>query len=61
MQDSYIERCNKTYRHEILDMHLFRTLDYDREKTDNWIIGYNDERPHDLLGDRTPWKYLANN
>lgn len=59
MQNSYVERFNRTYRHEILDMHLFRTLNDARERTENWIREYNEERPHDSLGDLTPWEYLV--
>ena len=40
-------------------MNLFRTLNDAREKTENWIREYNEERPHDSLGDLTPWEYLA--
>lgn len=59
MQNSYIERFNRTYREEILNMYVFRTLNEVRELTENWIREYNDERPHDSLNDLTPWEYLA--
>lgn len=58
-QNSYVERFNRTYRDEILNMYLFRTLNEVREITDNWVREYNEERPHDSLGDLTPWEYLA--
>lgn len=60
-QNSYVERFNRTYRDEILNMYVFRTLSEVRELTENWITEYNDERPHDSLGDLTPWEYLAVN
>lgn len=60
-QNSYIERFNKTYRTEILDMYAFNTLTEVREITENWINEYNDERPHDSLNDLTPWEFLALN
>ena len=58
-QNSYVERFNRTYRDEILNRYLFKTLTEVRELTENWIREYNDERPHDSLDDLTPWEYLA--
>ena len=58
-QNSYVERFNRTYRDEILNMYIFQTLSEVRERTENWIREYNEERPHDSLGDLTPWEYLA--
>ena len=58
-QNSYIERFNRTYRDEILNMYVFKTLNEVRELTENWIREYNEERPHDSLNDLTPWEYLA--
>jgi putative transposase len=58
-QNSYIERFNRTYRDEILNMYVFKTLNEVRELTENWIREYNGERPHDSLNDLTPWEYLA--
>lgn len=56
-QNSYVERFNRTYRDEVLNMHVFKTLNEVREITENWIREYNEERPHDSLGDLTPWEY----
>jgi putative transposase len=58
-QNSYIERFNRTYRDEVLNMYMFRTLNEVREITENWIRQYNQERPHDSLDDLTPHEYLA--
>jgi len=57
-QKSYVERFNRTYRNEVLNMYVFKTLNEVRELTDNWIREYNEERPHDSLEDLTPIEYL---
>lgn len=53
-QNAYVERFNRTYREELLDQHLFRSLNDVREATYWWMIEYNEERPHDALDDMTP-------
>ena len=50
-QNAYIERFKRTYREELLSLYLFRNLN---ELRDWWRIDYNEHRPHDSLGDRTP-------
>ena len=60
-QNSYVERFNRTYRTEVLDMYAFRRLSEVREITNNWIREYNEERPHDSLGSLTPREYLMVN
>lgn len=58
-QNSFVERFNRTYREEILNMYVFRNLSEVRGITEKWMPEYNEERPHDSLGDLTPWEYLA--
>jgi putative transposase len=58
-QNSYVERFNRTFRDEILNMYVFKTLNEVRERAENWMREYNEERPHDSLNDLTPWEYLA--
>jgi putative transposase len=60
-QNAYVERFNRTYRNELLDLYLFRNLDEVREATYWWMIQYNEQRPHDSLDDLTPVEYLSKN
>ena len=60
-QNSYVERFNRTYRTEVLNMYAFRQLSEVREITDNTIREYNEERLYDSLGDLTPREYLMAN
>jgi len=56
-QNAYIERFNRTYREEILDMHLFHSINDVQAITDEWLVQYNGVRPHESLGNLTPWGF----
>ncbi|CBA21966.1 putative transposase insK [Erwinia amylovora] len=56
-QNAFIERFNRTYRTEILNFYLFRTLNEVREITEKGLSEYNCERPHESLNDMTPEEY----
>ena len=57
MQNGFIERFNRTYREEVLDMYMFRRLREVRDITERWLREYNEERPYESLGNLTPSEY----
>ena len=54
MQNGYVERFNRSFRHEVLDAHVFTTLSQVRECVHEWLISYNEERPHKSLNNLPP-------
>jgi putative transposase len=58
-QNSYIERFNRTYREEVLDLYIFNTLAEVRSVTEQFINEYNEERPHESLGNMTPVEFAT--
>jgi len=57
--NAYIERFNRTVRHEWLDEHLFDEIDYAQQTATAWLWRYNHERPHMANGGMTPKQMLA--
>jgi len=53
-QNGFIERFNRTYREEVLDMNLFSNLAEVKEITREWTKDYNNERPHESLDGLAP-------
>ena len=56
-QNSFIERFNRSYREDILDMYEFKNLREVRKLTESWQLEYNFERGHDSLGKLTPAEF----
>ena len=58
-QNAFIERFNRTARHEWLDMHVFGSIDEAQALATEWLWSYNNERPHSSIGGIPPVKMLA--
>ena len=56
-QNAFIERFNRTYRNEVLNLYVFRSLEDVRELTAQWMTTYNEHRPHEALKGRAPCAY----
>ena len=58
-QNAYIERYNRTFRQEVLDLYAFGDLDEVRDASTRWLYDYNHDRPHLALDRQTPAQYRA--
>lgn len=58
-QNAYVERFNRTVRHEWLNQHLFESIAHAQDTATRWLWGYNNERPNMALGGITPMQKLA--
>ncbi|WP_133053230.1 integrase core domain-containing protein [Gilliamella apis] len=56
-QNGYIERFNRTYRTEVLDLYVFKNLEQARKITEEWLEMCITVRPHEALNNMTPIEY----
>jgi len=45
-QNAYVERFNRTVRHEWLDEHLSESVDHVQQTATDWLWRYNNEWPN---------------
>ena len=57
-QNAYVERYNRTVRHEWLDLHIFESIDEVQQIATEWLWSYNNERPNMGNGGMTPAQKL---
>lgn len=59
MQNGFCESFNGRMRDELLNETLFMNMAHVREKVAEWLVDYNEERPHSSLGYATPAAFAA--
>lgn len=53
-QNAFVERYNRTVRHEWLDAYLFETIEEVQETATKWLWTYNHQRPNMAIGGIPP-------
>ena len=59
-QNGFVERFNRTYREDVLDMNIFENIYQVKERTEEFLEDYNNEHPHDSLGNMSPIEFMKN-
>jgi putative transposase len=57
-QNAYIERYNRTVRHEWLDQYIIETIEEAQDFATQWLWTYNNDRPNMAIGGMTPAQKL---
>jgi putative transposase len=57
-QNAYVERYNRTVRHEWPDQHIIESIEEAQDYATQWLWTYNNERPNMALGGITPAEKL---
>ena len=57
-QNAYIERYNRTVRHEWLDQYIIKTIEEAQDFATQWLWTYNNDRPNMGIGGITPAQKL---
>lgn len=58
-QNAYIERFNGTFRRDVLNAYIFKSINEVKEIVNDWVYDYNYNRPHQALNNKSPMEYLA--
>lgn len=58
-ENAYVERFNGSFRRELLNAYVFRSLQEVRDLANEYIHDYNTKRPHAALNYMTPKEFLS--
>ena len=58
MQNGFIERFNRSYREDVLDLHIFENINQVRSKTEEYLEDYNNNHPHNSLANMSPVNFM---
>lgn len=58
-QNAYLERFNRTYRHEVLDAWVFKRIEQVQHITEDWLRICSEQHSYDALGGLPPKQFLA--
>ena len=58
-QNGIIERFFRSLKEECVWQHVFQTFDQGRRVIGDWVQWYNQERPQQALGYRSPIQFRA--
>ena len=56
-QNAFIERFNGTFRRDVLNAYVFKSVQEVRDISKEWMKDYNYNRPHQALKNKTPMEY----
>lgn len=59
-QNAYIERFNGTFRRDVLNAYVFKSINEVKKITEEWMVDYNYNRPHTALKNKTPIEFRLN-
>jgi putative transposase len=57
-QNGYVERFNRTFREDVLDINLFQNIYQMRELAEDFLYDYNNNHPHDSLANMSPIEFM---
>lgn len=58
-QNAFIERLNGTFRRDVLNAYVFKSIQEVKIITNEWMHDYNNNRPHSSLNNKSPIEFLT--